>query len=51
MLLELVQQCLRSVVEEVDGSIVQRGEDPGPELVERESLHALGLRLEFLQHL
>lgn len=50
MLVELLDQSFRSVVEQVDGSIMERGKYPGPVLVEREALNSLGLRLEFLHH-
>lgn len=51
MVLELLNQCLSSVVEQVDGTVVQRSKDPGPVLMEGQALDTLRFCFKFGNHL
>ena len=47
---KLIEQTLRSVVEQVDASIVERRKDPRTILVERQALYSLALGFKLGLH-
>lgn len=46
MIFKLLNEDCSSIVEQIDAAIVERCQNPGPVLVEREPLHSLTLRFE-----
>ena len=50
MVFEFFEEGLRAIIKQVDAAVVQRGQYPGPVLVEGQALHALALRLKLRFH-
>lgn len=50
MVFILVKQALRPIVEQVNATVMQRRQDPGPVLVERQALDTLAFRVKLSLH-
>ena len=50
MIFEFVEQDLRSVIKQMNASVVQGGKNPRPVLVEGKTLDTLALGLKFCVH-
>ena len=50
MVFVLVEEGLRAIIKQVDAAVMERGQHPGPVLVEGQALHALALRLKLSFH-